>query len=314
MTENENKPWTAEEDAFCVWCFFCSPVASFPNLTDIPGSHTPQQILERFLQLMKQPLLLERVKQFCNNNIFQFRGQIPFTTVEDYYLVNSLRLENTSEASDVTKTFGNYFHISRTLAQLRSRQFALSISGKSLYQTQLDDFIKFKKEILKKYTEDQLTQIANTVDQLTPYFLSHAVNIPFMEELTKVLDEVDKKVQSEFQRGEYAALLGKLGPHKITKPKTLIGRNSQFIGVDIDLTPYHIQTISRKHASIKLCTDFNYYIECLGSNIIINGKLLLPGEVAKLSHRDIIDIGGCLLLFLQNNHVHEGIRENMNKE
>lgn len=314
MSENDNRPWNAEEDAFCVWCFFCAPVASFPSFVDIPGNRTPAQILDHFLTMIKQPLLLERVRQFCSNNICQFRDQIPFSPVEDYYLVNALRLENTSDVSKITKTFGNYFHISRTLAQLRARQFSLNIAGKMHYPGQLEEFKAFKKQLLEKYTEDQLEEIATTVDQLTPYFVEKAKSEPFMQELERVMNDIDQKTQNSFGRGDYAALVGKLGPLKINKAKSIIGRSSQFIGADIDLTQYRVQTVSRRHAEIKLCKDFRFYIECLGSNIIINGTVLRTGEKSLLSHRDIIDIGGCLFIFFQNLEIFKNINENINKE
>ena len=297
---SEVKPWTAEEDEYCVWLFFCNKIGSFPNPSEIPGNnHTPDQILDRFLTVLKNKLFLERVRQKCHGDIFQVRGITQFSPIEDYYYVNAMRILQTQLAKPIMKHLPHLFHLSRNNSQFETEKFMLLTKGQLGYDQQLQQFLEFKNHILNTYT--QHSQISpTTLDDIKPYFFETSPHLSIFPEVGQTIDEIDKSVQDSFVRGDLAALKGKSANiMAIKKPLTFIGRNSQFIDVDIDLTYYHTSNISRKHASIKLCTDLHFYIECIGSNLIINGKILLTGEKALLQHRDIIDIGGCLFIFFE---------------
>ena len=297
----EIKPWTAEEDKYCVRTFFCNGIGSFPDFNDFKSeNHTIDQIQDRFLTILNEKVLLERVRQKFHGDIFQIsKEQFPFSLIENYNYVNAMRILQTQLAKPVMKYFQDRFHISRTKGQFESEKFLLLTKGQLGYDKQLQNFLEFKKAMIEKYKGSPLTLDLN-VSQVAPYFFEKSPQFSILPEVGDTIDEIDKSVQNSFVQGDLAALKGKAANIlTIRKPLVFIGRTSQFIDVDIDLTFYHTLNVSRRHASIKLCTDLHFYIECLGSNLIVNGKVLLKGEKALLGHRDIIDIGGCLLIFFE---------------
>lgn len=306
----DNKPWNAEEDEYCVWLFFCAPLGMLPVPKDVPGNRTPQQLLDRFFTVIKHPMFRERVRQKCHGDIFQVRGNVPFSPIEDYLIANSQRLLQTSLTSIILRSFAQNFHLSRTKSTIDDEKYLLYSKGKSGYDIQLDLFKKFKESIIKKYSEEELMPLDLNAETVSKFFVEKSKETnSFLPEVGECVDEIDKNAQEAFVKGELAAFRGKTGLLTIKKPITYIGRNSQFVDVDIDLTPYHNLNVSRKHAVVKLCTDLKFYIECLGSNIIVNGKVLLNGEKALLGHRDIVDIGGCLFIFIERLEFMNKIRK-----
>ena len=297
---SEVKPWTAEEDEYCVRTFFCNGIGSFPDFRDFKSeNHSIDQIQERFLTVLNNKLFLERVRQKCHGDIFQMRTPVPFSLIEDYNFVNAMRILQTQLPKSVMKYYQDRFHISRTNGQFESEKFMLLTKGQLGYDKQLESFLQFKKSMIEKYKDSQV-QLNLDVSSVAPYFFEKSPQMTIYPEVGETIDEIDSSIQNSFVRGDLAALKGKFANiMTIKKPLVFIGRTSQFIDVDIDLTFYHTLNVSRRHASIRLCTDLHFYIECIGSNLIINGKVLLKGEKAMLNHRDIIDIGGCLLIFFE---------------
>ncbi|OHS99675.1 hypothetical protein TRFO_08312 [Tritrichomonas foetus] len=117
---------------------------------------------------------------------------------------------------------------------------------------------------------------------------------------TRTLEDYEAYIYSQFQDNDLSALFGYLDIHRITKTQVYIGRSSPKIKSDIDLAPYNMQTVCRQHCIISFCSDTKFYLTVLGRDVIINSQLFYKGQIIQLKNRDMIDIGGVPLMFIEN--------------
>lgn len=301
--------WSVEEDAKCVWLFFCTPICDILTPEQISLNRTLEQIENRYNEVISKPTLSERVKQYCNGNIFSLKSDVPFSLIEDFnYVCGKKYIPNPS--------FGNisrYFtlHLSRTDEQINERMLYLATKNQINFETQLEIFKKFKEEIISKY-HDKKTKINNDIHQINDIFIDEkktTLSNSFGTCFKILLNKISSETQPIFTTGDLAALRGKAGIFKISSIFTRVGRKSQFSEVEVDLSSLSNNNISRIHAHINFCNNLMFYIECKGAYLIINGHVIYKDEIAILKHGDIIDFGGYVSIFIERTDFLEKIRK-----
>ncbi|KAL1569532.1 hypothetical protein AAHA92_01001 [Salvia divinorum] len=109
-----------------------------------------------------------------------------------------------------------------------------------------------------------------------------------------------------------AILYGRHLRHYITKPKVLLGRSTDDIGVDIDLRKEgRANKISRRQAIIKMEADGSFFLKNLGkSSVLVNGVAVACGQMLNLSTSCLIDIRGMSFVFEINQ---DYVRKNLSR-
>lgn len=101
-----------------------------------------------------------------------------------------------------------------------------------------------------------------------------------------------------------AILYGRHLRHYIRKPEVLLGRSTDDIDVDIDLSKEgRANKISRRQAIIKMEADGSFFLKNLGkSSVSVNGVEIASGQLLNLSTNCLIEIRGMSLVFEINQH------------
>lgn len=101
-----------------------------------------------------------------------------------------------------------------------------------------------------------------------------------------------------------AILYGRHLRHYIRKPEVLLGRSTDDIDVDIDLSKEgRANKISRRQAIIKMEADGSFLLKNLGkSSVSVNGVEIASGQLLNLSTNCLIEIRGMSFVFEINQH------------
>ncbi|KAK7409938.1 hypothetical protein VNO78_00354 [Psophocarpus tetragonolobus] len=99
--------------------------------------------------------------------------------------------------------------------------------------------------------------------------------------------------------GAFAILYGRYSKHYIKKPEVLLGRATEGVPVDIDLSKGgHGNAISRRQAIIKMDKDGSFYIKNFGKSfILVNSKEVHTGQSQRLHSNYLIEVRGMPLIF-----------------
>ncbi|KAL2552701.1 Forkhead-associated (FHA) domain-containing protein [Forsythia ovata] len=100
-------------------------------------------------------------------------------------------------------------------------------------------------------------------------------------------------------QGALAILYSRHLRHYIRKPKVILGRSTEDIDVDIDLSKEgRANKISRRQALIKMEADGSFFLRNLGkSPVSVNGIAIATGQLLTLSSSCLIEIRGMSFVF-----------------
>lgn len=306
------QPWTAAEDTLVVWLVLSCPFSEFQKQAVSLSNRTPGEIIERFTVIMNDKALTDRVNHECNSDILSYRP-VPWTTIETYNLVRLCHQNKHCAAAAFLERFPALFHPTRTPTtitayeeKLRQKEQGTIESQNILWRQYQDDINKFiEKHDLVPFpgSDDPKTEVSEFMKQESDILLKQeeqAKNFSF--------DVITSRVQDKWTKKSFAALIGGTGVRYIESTNVVFGRASPKCKPDIDLADLKLQSISRRHCAIKLCTDLRFYIECLGAIVIVNGTIFKKGSVVRLHDKDIIDIGGAPFVFVENHSLMDALR------
>ncbi|XP_052196719.1 uncharacterized protein LOC127804046 isoform X2 [Diospyros lotus] len=123
---------------------------------------------------------------------------------------------------------------------------------------------------------------------------------------------LEQSARSSLQRtiasqGALAILYGRQSKHFIRKTEVILGRSTEEIDVDIDLSKEgRGNKISRRQAIVKMEDDGSFFLKNLGkSSISLNGRTVGTGQLMGLTSCCLIEIRGTSLVFEIN---HKSVR------
>lgn len=123
-----------------------------------------------------------------------------------------------------------------------------------------------------------------------------------------MLTKIKQQARMKMKPNDLAGFVGRMGMTPMTKAVVTLGRATPLTHPDVDLAGYCIQSIGRIHCKVSLKADLNFYLECIGRDVIIDGMLFRHGSKIKLNDGSLIDVG-VPLLFVENIDFLEKLRE-----
>ncbi|EAY21790.1 FHA domain containing protein [Trichomonas vaginalis G3] len=313
MDKSKNtQPWSASEDTLVVWLVLSCPFSEFSKQAAALPNRSPSEIVERFTVIMNDPELTERVNHESHNDILSYRP-VPWTTLETYNLVRLCHQNKRCIPTTFLERFPSMFHPSRTATAITTMDEKLRQKEQSSIESQNAIWRQYQDEIYKFVDNHDLVAFPGSEDpvkDVTEFIKSETDNLLKQEEQTKGLsfDVITSKVEGKWTKKSFAVLVGGTDVRLIESTNVVFGRASPKCKPDVDLAYLNLQSISRRHCAIKLCTDLRFYIECLGAIVIVNGSIFKKGSIVRLHDKDIIDIGGAPFVFVENHSLMDSLR------
>jgi hypothetical protein len=299
----DDEDWTAEEDAYCVWSFFMNPVGQLCDHSGVPNNRPVSDLQRRYLQIMSSPDLQDRVLRYSHGDVIRFR-RVKFTKLEDYAFLNAQRLLHTTNAAKILELFTSCFHPSRSVSSITARANLNSVRGVQSWSAQYAIYCKLKNSIARDVPSDQLVPIPTQPADLVPFIRKSGCMLR-PENFFETVGQLSSHIQSRFSPCDFYALRGPGKAIFLSKAKVMIGRRTHSSVVDVDL---NLKKVSRVHAVISFCTDLRFYIEVLGPMVLVNGELFVAGNVVRLQHGDVVDIGTYLFMFVEHVDLMDKLR------
>lgn len=295
----DTSKYTAEQDAYCVFFFFGQQVGEIQVLP-LPSGLELEDLQDRFLEIMKYKNLQDRVLRYVKKgDIINFK-KVKFSLIEDFAIFKAEIYSLPDIKTLDYDLFAPRFHLSRNFEKLLSRHFKLAKKGRGSYKAQLKAFLEYKKEFFETYQGETLVEINTSPEDLDPYVLEDQSQRYKPENYFKDIKTIIEYIQKNFTKRDFCALRGPGLPVYINRANVIIGRETQFNHVDIDLTSYGIKSVSRRQAHLKLCSDMNFYLTCLSRNMLVNGDFFMVNQVVQLKHGDVVDLSGYTFVFVEN--------------
>jgi hypothetical protein len=292
--------WTGAEDAILVWLVLSCPFVEFPRCwsSNLPGKR-PEFAVPRFLEILSNPELVQRVNAECRNDIICHKIA-PWTRHEHISLLRLVTNNSRCNPAQFLKQFPMLFHPSRTSSALNATNLRLHSKDQS-FANHLAQFREFVARIHEEAQGKELAEIDCDVADVER-ILNENVQ-PVDEPVVAVdasIDSLRQRANDQLTQKDFGALVGSGQVRVLKKAKTVFGRASPKCKPDVDLAELNLQSISRIHCTILLASDLHFYARCQGSCIIVNGVLFKRGAVVRLFDRDVIDIGGAPFIFFEN--------------
>lgn len=279
--------WSAKDDALVIYILAICPFVNIRQNENLLPEKTLQDIYSRFQVIMKNPRLQKRLlKEFPKIDLFD--KYLPFSE-SDKYSLNRIIENNPNAIIETISAFPDLFNpiespisTAKELLRIKKESETKNCHKKFAVNQYFDFLEKFVNNSKKN------RRITKRRPKLT------------INRTERTFSELEDFVNSKFDRSDLAALVGFMSLHKIQKTRVIIGRESPFVKVDIDLTCYRMQTVSRNHCYISFCSDGKFYLSVLAREVLVNAELFYKGQNVQLKNHDIIDIGGIPLMLFEN--------------
>ena len=299
--------WTAEQDAYVAWSFFMQPIAGICDHLSIPDGRPVNVLQERFFEIMNSRALQQRVYEAANGDLIQFK-RVKFSRYEEFQAINAQRMLATTNPLKILEAFGPCFHLTRSTSSIVAHCFLMQSHGVGSFRSQLSNYTKWKEGLVKPNAMARLVEVPTTVKDLDPFVRRKEPDMRKIVRNFKTVGQVWNHALGNFRKGDYFALRGPGQRFLCNEKTTVIGRNTQDNHVDVDLAPLKLPKVSRVHAVINLCSDLNFYMECKGRSVIVNGIVFMKGEWVRISNGDLLDIGGYACIFIEHTTYMQELR------
>lgn len=310
--------WSATDDAVVVWLMLCSPFSEFKRV--VASLHELQNkrlesIIPRFLEIMDNPELVQRVNAECKGDIIGYRSAT-WTRHEQLSLLRLVRNNKKCSQQAFLTKFPTLFHPARSSATLNAT-YARLRGKEGSFDNQLAQFESYCKAIHTEVEGKELLPFpggfADPVAEVESVLAAERLDadVPTIEK-DETFDAIRKRTADLMTQRTLACLVGEGNIRAIRKPKVMIGRSSPRCKPDIDLADLHLQSVSRNHCELFLAKDLKFYLTCHGNMVIVNGTIYKRGQTIRINEKDLIDIGGCVFVFMENLSLMQSLRQALN--
>ena len=307
-----DKDWTPAQDALCVWLCLSCPFSEFQKHQTALVGKTAKEIVDRFKVIMEDESLMQRVNAECNGDILSYKT-VPWTNLETFNLIRLVHYNKKCVATGFLEKFPTLFHPTRTPSSVSSNYEKLRQKDQASIESQKTLFKGFQDKIseaVKGVEPAPFPGVDDPVRAVSQLISEENDDLKEKEEETKKMsfETITSKCNGKWPKNAFAALVGH-GPIRWIKGTRIVfGRASPKCQPDIDLADLSLQSISRQHCAISIRTDLNFYLECIGAIVIVNGTVFKKGSVVRLHDRDVLDIGGAPFVFVENPTLMESLR------
>lgn len=282
-------------------------------------------IEDRINALLFSPL---ETHHFSNSNI-SF-GNCPLTEEEEFMIIFLAKFQKDSNASSLlTKyryLFGFNHPFSSLLAQIEQNSSCSFNKQSSIVESYATTFAQLERIYgVNEFSQDELVSAQITEDDFN--FISNSLNYMNDKSVPEYKVQIDTNdpsypidsIESNFfdltlmNAKIFAFLQGKDIFIPFVSKNFLIGDSSLSSDVDFNLKSIEeYKPVDDKLilALIMLKNDLNFYIENVGSEIIIiDGFQIWPGETTNLTNNSVIEMSGCDFVFCINHLFISKLRE-----
>lgn len=290
-TSNQN----LDEEMFIVWSLLLCSFSDFPKLVQ---RKSVENYSKRFLEIKADDLISRKI----GRELFTYRSP-PWSALETMNLSRLHQLNSRRISPNFLEDFPTLFNPTRNKAAILAAVSRLKHGNTATKQF---------KEWVSSVQQD-----------------AHAIGVPSIPKKKQQAEQIQKLLKEEetsqlqehcsyetlrsrcnFSSNTFAVLLGTNSEiqYKIKKAHVIVGRSSLKENPDIDLKDCGLMTISRRHLEINLATDLNFYLHPLKGFVIINGAVFKDDQRIQLKDRDVLDIGGELFMFFENQEMMSKLR------
>lgn len=295
---------SADDDSLIVWFFYCCQYSDKSILTQ-SLKITLAQAYDRFIEIQNSKELMQRCLDHMKNDILGYKPP-PFSRGDLYYYSKIKKSLNILDQNQIMEKFPLLFHPAITPAEMHKK----TITARDSSNLSIDSYIQEINESVAGHElvpfpgdfEDPIDVVRKQMNQNT-----ETDQIDVQLHVNQLIDDAFKDVPSN----TYAILIGQFCNFIVDKSISKIGRNSPRIKVDINIEDPEkndVSKISRHHCTLQLAKDLQFYMRIFGSYILVNGELICCGQTVLLKHKDILDIGGQPLIFLENVELFKKLR------
>jgi hypothetical protein len=273
---------------------------------ELPRKNSEAAVV-RFLEILASPKLVQRVNAECRHDIVCHKAA-PWTRHEQLSLVRLAANNARCNPAHFLKGFPMLFHPSRTSATLTATHIRLraKLDCFEATQAQFREWVsKIREEAAGRDTV-AIECMAAEVETVIAADPKPVDDPPPDAEMT--VERLRARANEAITQKDFGAFVGPGPVRVLTKATTTFGRVSPKCKPDIDLSDLNLQSISRFHCTVSLASDLNFYLNCLGSAVIINGCIFAKETVIRLNDRDLIDIGGAFFIFFENQALLQQLR------
>lgn len=306
--------WTPSDDAFVVWLLLCCPFSEFQRSIPMLSNKRPETIVGRFLEIINNPELVQRVNSECKNDVIGYKP-IPWTKHETLSLIRLVHNNKKCYQIQFLLKFPMLFHPSRTASSLNATFVRLKQKDHNTLSDQLSQFHSAVEKIREECKNLELLPFPGDKEiQDDPKSAIEKLLYPPKSEteedtIQEYNIETFRQVANEkMTKKSFGALITSGSVKLVEKCRTIFGRASPKCSPDVDLAEFNLQSISRIHCAIFLAKDLNFYIECLGNMIIVNTCIFQKGSIIQIHDSDLIDIGGVPFVFFENLELVSNLR------
>lgn len=238
---------------------------------------------------------------------------------EDFILLTYLSSCRQTGLDEFIREYGESIKPCRSRSDIDKRLHELSALSAEECDAILEKFSK-KTVLEQRFYESLNTKDRTVVDRGHPRMpqieqcdclqveypdcdVSDAAN----EEIAKLDRLVPFMTAQLFQANDLAVLMGLNVSYTMRKRMIILGRGTQDTPVDVDLgylTNHICAHVSRQQALLQFMPDGNFYIENVGNSMFrVSGKILKPGQYARVDANAILDFADNILVFMPNTEL-----------
>jgi hypothetical protein len=341
--------WTVRDDQAAIFIFMVTPFLEIKSVLHLLPDRTPAEIHRRFLEIMGDPVLQQRMIDEMHSDIILRHG-VAWQPRE--LLALAAVAAESNRASDSFQDNAQLFHPTRTLSSLAKTAAKIGAGDRTGVDRQIRKYYEWADEIARRVadlelidvpdegysdesddaapppsptpspsssdppedTDDESDDTLSTPTELRQQPQRRAQKKPpprFRKRGETPLAVFRSVVETRFQKCHFAAFVGRLGIEVMGQSKVTFGRASPMTKPDIDLSGYHVQAIARIHCAVALKADLQFYAEVIGPDLIIDGEIFVHGTFVRLHDGSVIDFAGIPLMFFENGQVMSQLRQSV---
>ncbi|KAK8887800.1 Microspherule protein 1 [Tritrichomonas musculus] len=311
--------WTPADDAYVVYLLLCCPFTEFQRNIPMLSNKCPKAIVSRFQEIISNPALIQKVNNECKSDIISYKSA-PWTKHENLSLIRLVHNNKKCNHLQFLIKYPMLFHPSRTASSLNASFVRLKSKDHISLSDQLSQFNAAVEKIHEECKNLELLPFPgeSELKEDPKTAIEKLLYPPKLEKEESTTQEYNiesfrQTANEKMSKKSFAALVTSGAVKLVEKCRTIFGRASPKCTPDVDLAEFNLQSISRNHCAIFLAKDLNFYIECLGSMIMVNTYIFQKGNIVQIHDTDLLDIGGVPFVFFENKELMENLRNVANK-
>lgn len=251
----------------------------------------------------------------------------PWNNEEDFILLVYLSSSTETVIDDFVREYGETLSPCRSREDIEQRLHELSMMSAEERDEILETFSR-KTVLEQRFYESVTAKDRLTIDrshlrgpqiEQCECIQNEYPDYPVTDEANREIEKLEALVpmmtEELFQANDLAVLMGTNVSYTMRKQMIIIGRGTQDTPVDVDisyLADHICPHVSRHQAVLQFMMDGNFYIENVGNSIFrVSGKIIKPGQYARVDANALLDFADNVLVFVPNGKLIKEITQKL---